>query len=214
MFETTLGPRTLSGDEAILIREAVELLTDGIRAESELDVALNLGCGPFDALSPKQKLWCTHRVARSLLIEDEPCLPKVALYEATCGAAIVNLEGMVEVELQIQQDESDPEAVQTGLRTLVAAAAKQVEPEAVWPDPECVLIDEWEMALQRIQHQIIPDEDWRMEVMHLDGDPEQVQKIKEFQGIDPGYFLTIAPDDDDIDWQSLLDEIHSMCRNT
>lgn len=175
------------------------MFTDAILAEKDLNVPLDLGCGPFDALTPEQKLWCTLEVAKCVLIKDEADLPNTAMHESTYGALMAYLRTMIEVELDCQNEEVDAKSVVLDVREMVADAAEQLEPETNFPSPECVLIDEWELVIERLQYEVIPDEDWRTESMHLDEDPEVVRVLRNALGIDHEYFVHVAPDSDDID---------------
>lgn len=213
MSESRPEKRTLVGAHAALFRELLGVFTDGILAEKELDVPLDLGCGPFDALTPEQKLWCTLEVSKCLLVEDEVDLPNTAMHESTYGALMAYLKVMIELELVHQSEEMDAKSVVSTFRELVVAAAEQVESETNFPSPECVLFDEWELVVDRLQYEVIPDEDWMAESMHLDGDPEEIRKLRKNLGIDDEYFVHVAPDSDDIDVSETCRQLRKLAGN-
>jgi hypothetical protein len=142
--------------------------------------------------------------------KGEPWFRRASIFESTCGALFAYLKQWIEHELDCQSDEVDPELVSTSLRELVARAAEQVDPDTSWPSAECVPFEEWELAIDRLQIEVLPDEDWRLEELFLDADPEKVREIKAFHGIEEDYFVQVAPDSDDIQFDDLLNELHHL----
>ena len=204
MFSTVNGVRIATGAEAELIRQTAAVLADAIRAEKEIDVPIPTDINVFSSLSPDQKMYCLRVVTEALLVPEIEPPPKVALYEGTVAAIYEQLSRNLEDELYRQTEEQDAKAVDTFNRKLLSDAATQLEPDQVWPHPECVLEEEWDQVITSVQFSVLGDYDWEMEVDFLDMKPQEAKMKKTMLGIDNDYYVAIPPDDAELDPESDL----------
>ncbi len=141
MWHTSRGDRTLHGDEATLVREAIDTMIDGllVHLDDELDqsdpletetaVICESGVALYDACTPSQRIGLLHDVARHLLAETEEILPLSATLEATIAAIFVDIRDHVAIEINFPQNEDGVVAVERpGWRHLVASAYRSLVP--------------------------------------------------------------------------------------
>lgn len=141
MWHTSRGDRTLDGDEATLVREAIDTMIDGllIHLDDELDPSgpvetetaaiCESGVALYDACTPCQRIGLLHDVARHLLAEPEKTLPLSAMLEATIAAIFVEIRDHVAIEINFPQNEDGVASVdRPGWRHLVASAYRSLVP--------------------------------------------------------------------------------------
>ena len=197
MWNTADGIRTLVGAEAILVRSTIHELVDEISTSRMDDHGAEVGIGLFDRLSWQQQLAMLRKVARGLLLQNEPVPEKSsALVDASTGAIYRKMLMGLEMEVEIQQDSSESHENDTIRREEVVAALNQRRPGHNWPHSECVVMDQWETAVFEIQSWVLADEDWVMDDLIADQPPSQSDEIKSLLGIDADYLVDIPPDVD------------------
>lgn len=197
MWNTPDGMRTLDGAEAILVRSTIHELVDEICTSRLYDHGAVVGIGLFDRLSWQQQLAMLRKVARGLLLRDEPVPEKSsALVDAATGAIYRQMLKGLEMEVELQQDSQESHEDDTIRREEVVAALNQRRPGHNWPHSECVVMDEWETAVFEIQSWVLADEDWVMDDLIADQPPSKSDEIKSLLGIDTDYLIDIPPDVD------------------
>lgn len=197
MWNTTQGQRVLQQSEAKVFKDAALDLVDAIRAEADLDNKVTLDIAVFDNLAWQQKLSMLLRVVRPLLVESCPPPSSSALCEGTVGAVFAHLLEGVEIEIDVQQTSTSSSEGDTDRRISIVQALTQVSPDQRWPDPECVVLEEWELAVSHLQLQVLPDEDWKFADMTLEMPPERANELRAAMGIDSNYSCDIPADIDD-----------------
>jgi hypothetical protein len=197
MWNTSDGLRTLTGMEAQLIRDTAGELVDAIRAEKDYGEPVELGIPTFDQLSWQQKMVMLLHVLKPLLIEAVPSPPRSALNDATVAAIYAQMETGVESEIYFQQTTAQSEEGDTDRRRQIIEAIEEHGSELNWPDPECVVMDEWELAIAEVKSWVLPDEDYQMDGLTLDAPPEKSHELKRIMGISQDYFTTVPPDSTD-----------------
>ena len=222
MWKTTEGIRTLAGAEAANLRETIGELVDAIRAakldeelkmkpkgESAVDnevamageVELNslsatTGISLFDQLMWQQQLAMLLEVATPLLDPSLSPPQPSALMDATVAAIYAQMQIGVEYEIEMQQSSNDAFDGDTIRRQGIVAALREWRADYSCPDPECVVTDEWELAIAALRDRVLADEDWNLNELVLDLSPDVVDKLKAFTGVARDYFVDVPPDPD------------------
>lgn len=194
MWNTPRGTRILVDAEAVVLCNTIGELIDAIRAEQAQDEAAAVGIGLFDHLSWQQQLAMLLKVARPLLDQSIPAPEKSALMDATVAAIYAQMLIGVEYEIEMQQSSADSTDTDTIRRQEIVTALRQSTDDLDLPDPECVVIEEWELAIEILQDQVLFDEDFKMYDLAIDLPPDQATNLKAIAGIDSDYFVDIPPD--------------------
>ena len=194
MWNTSHGLRTLMDMEARLIRDTAWELVDAIRAEKDYVVAAEFGIPSFYQLTWQQKMVMLLQVLKPLLIEAVPAPTRTALNDATVAAIYAQMETSVESEIYMQQTTTQSEEGDTDRRCQIVEAIQEQGTERNWPDPECVVMDEWELAVAEVKSWVLPDEDYQMDGLTLDLPQEKSRELKQMMGIRQGYFRAVPPD--------------------
>lgn len=197
MWNTTQGERVLRGAEAVVFRSTVAELIDAIRAERELDVAINFTIPVFDNLQWQQKLAMLWQVAAPLLTPSTPEPKPSAIRDATVGAVFAQMLNGVQTEIECQQFSAASYDDDANRRVEVAAALNELMPDDNWPDAECVVVESWELGIDVLQNRVLFDEDWQFDSMTLDIPPDHADELRAGMGIDRDYFCAIPPDVDE-----------------
>ena len=162
MWNTTKGTRVLTGAEAVVLRNTIGELIDAIRAEQVQDESARLGVGLFDQLSWQQQFAKLLKVARPLLDRATPAPQNSALMDATVGAIYAQMLIGVECEIEMQQSSVDSTDSDTIRRQEIVAALRESNDDLNLPDPECAVVEEWNLAIEILKDQVLFDEDWKM----------------------------------------------------
>jgi hypothetical protein len=197
MWHTPKGNRTLKGAEARLIREAIGCFADEI---AEIDEAATVGVRLFDRLEWRQKIALLAEVAKALL-DDAPPPKLTAINEATVAAIYRHIRISIEVEI----DGDVPEDRDARFwRRLVLAAIREVDVGPPSPDSEVELpaenhddLDEWHPIMDALESFVLHDDDWDMDDLFMDADPELSRARKDRLSIEDDYFTAIPPDPSD-----------------
>ncbi len=222
MWKTTEGIRTLTGAEAENLCETIGELVDAIRAvkldeefskksngkstiagddaltgDAEMNpLSATTGVGLFDQLAWQQQLAMLLKVARPLLDPSLPPPQPSALMDATVAAIYAQMLIGVEYEIEMQQTSHESFDGDTIRRQGIAAALNEWRADPVWPDPECVVMDEWDWAIGALRDRILADEDWNLNELVLDAPPDAVDNLKALTGVARDYFVDVPPDPD------------------
>lgn len=190
MWNTSCGCRTLSTSEWAVFAAGLDMLWSMIEDDMEngdetplTDVAV------FESHSNKQKLLILAELADALQLKDVPAPTLVAYNEAAFQAVIEMFRGMLHQEMNSEFAES------TMLREMLfkAEGAKSRLPlsrEELLKIPQ----SEWDCKLEGYSEKIQWDSDFEMADQFLDMPPQEARKKMQLMGIDPEYFLTIAPE--------------------
>ncbi len=190
MWSTPDGERILQGAEAKLFREALAMIVDMVREDTE--GCLEFSAPPFDKLRPNQKLAVLAEVGSALLQENQPMPRLTAVREAAVGAVYEAIMMIVEMEI----DQSAEERTSPTWRELVLTACQEQGIDE-FLDPVSEEIDEWGMLISCLTDAVLWDEDWRDSESLMDADPKAGQAVKELLGIDEDYYVALPPDPTD-----------------
>lgn len=209
MWDTTDGVRILQGAESTLVRNTIHELVDVIRAAKADDESARVGVMLFDELSWEQQLAMLLRVAKQLFDPFLPPPPKSALMDATVAAIYAQMRIGIEIEIDFQQSATEIDGNDTARRQEIVNALIERYPDRDWLDAECVVADEWDLAVDVLRNWVLADEDWNLQNLSIDLDPENANLFKASLGIDRDYFIDIPPDGDErpprIVWADLIE---------
>ena len=213
MWHTSRGDRTLCGEEAVLVRTAIDSMVDAlmIHIDDDLEDAAAVcesGIAAYDAYSPTQRIGLLHHVAQHLLTETESALPLSAALDATVAAIYVDIRDQVAIEidfLSIQVDDDRDDAAPTWRQMVLAAFKEVFRPphgnNGVWdamceelPDEFCQDIRRWEPLVNALADAILWDRDYEMADSFMDVDPGVSHHRRRLLGINEDYFTSVAPD--------------------
>ncbi|MDB4654591.1 hypothetical protein OAE40_02305 [Rubripirellula sp.] len=206
MWHTSRGDRTLQGDEATLVREAIDTMVDVLSLHIDDDpgggVICESGIAVFDQLAPSQRIALLHDAATHLLtdIGDAPRLS--APLEATVAAIFKDVRDHVAIEVSFPQSTEHARWVERpGWRHLVASAFHSVtisegdfEYLEELPLEASSDLHQWERVIDYLADAVLWDRDFEFSGTFLDMDPEILRERRRILGIDDDYFTQIAPD--------------------
>lgn len=206
MWHTSRGDRTLQGDEATLVREAIDTMVDVLSLHIDDDLAGGLICesgiAVFDQLTPSQRIALLHDAATHLLtdVEDAPRLS--APLEATVAAIFKEVRDHVAIEVDFPQSTEHARWVERpGWRHLVASAFHTVTiSEGDFEYLEDLPLEasgdmhQWDCVIDYLADAILWDRDFDFSGAFLDMDPEILRERRQSLGIDEDYFTRIPPD--------------------
>ncbi len=190
MWWTPDGQRVLQGAEGRLFREALAMIVDMVRDDTE--GCLEFSAPPFDKLQPNQKLAVLAEVESALLQENQPMPKLTAVREAAVGAVYEAIMLIVEMEI----DQPAEERTSPTWRELVLTACQEQGIDELL-DPTSEEIDEWSTLISCLTDAVLWDEDWRDSESLLDADPKASRAVKKLLGIDEDYYIAVPPDPTD-----------------
>jgi hypothetical protein len=195
MWQTSIGTRTLAGSEAELFRQLLGYVYYQISVTRQPpDEPFESGVSLFDRLEVPQQLALLAEVGHALLQRGQPAPKLTSLREGTVGVLYEQLRWCVEEEIEREQQDHTPHRY---WRALIVAACRGAEPAdelADLPAPDSDDADAWDLVIESLADRILWDRDWEMEDLFADAIPERGRQLKQFLGIDDGYFRDIAPD--------------------
>ncbi|MGB1706233.1 MAG: hypothetical protein ACPHF4_00230 [Rubripirellula sp.] len=206
MWHTSRGDRTLQGDEATLVREAIDTMVDVLFLHVDDDPAGGIICesgvAVFDQLNPSQRIALLHDVATHLLTDmgDAPRLS--APLEATIAAIFNDVRDHVAIEVDFPQSTEHARWVERpGWRHLVASSFHSVTISAgdfeyleELPLEASSDMQQWERVIDYLADAILWDRDFEFAENFLDMDPDLLRRRRQILGIEDDYFTQIAPD--------------------
>lgn len=104
MWATSLGDRTLMGDEAQLVLNSVAYLHDMITSGVDMGEPYQTEVAMFNALQPTQQMAMLHEVAHGLLDKEVPIVELTAIREATVYAIFLELICLLQIEIDISEN--------------------------------------------------------------------------------------------------------------
>ena len=158
--------------------------------------------------SPEGRAACLRRRAR--LRDDVQSPPLNGLNEATVGVIYTGILHAIEFEIDCE-DEHEPE-FRYYWRKLVLAASHLDE----WPSdepppgPECCDRDEWDCLVWGLAESVLWDDDWLDDGFIMDVDPETAAYRKDKLGITEEYYLAIAPDPTEADFEQAREALRQL----
>lgn len=195
MWWTPDGDRVLQGAEWELFRQGLACLLDSVEESFNDPGALATGVAVFDSLQPSQQLAMLALVGEALKDSTIPAPELTAHTEGAVAAVYRHTSLMIEFEIGRENDPSDEDSP-TFWRELVLAAANQDDED--WEEPlpgvRCDDMGEWNFVLDCVSDRIFWDADYEMDKTFLDAPPQRCRAVMEQMGIDPDYFLAVAPD--------------------
>jgi hypothetical protein len=223
MWHTSRGDRTLRGQEAALIRAAIDTMIDALmdHVDDEFEDAsaatgYDSGIAVYDAFSPSQQIGLLYDVAKHLLTDTKTTLELSAPLEATVAAIFVEARDQVAIEIDFHscrpRRESEPtwrEMVLAAYRSVFADATEEADAignsaspdelteddsHAKLPDRLCSDIHVWERLVDGLTDAILWDRDFEMSESFLDVDPGVSHHRRRLLGISEDYFSSVAPD--------------------
>ena len=206
MWHTSRGDRTLQGDEATLVREAIDTMVDVLTLHIDDDPAGGVLCesgnAVFDQLTPSQRIALLHDAATHLLTDTGAAPRLSALLEATVAAIFKDIRDHVAIEVGFPQSTGHARWVERpGWRHLVASAfhsftISEGDFESLEELPLEASSDlrQWERVIDYLADAILWDRDFELTGKFLDMDPEIMRERRNILGIDDDYFTQIAPD--------------------
>ncbi len=206
MWHTSRGDRILHGDEATLVREAIDTMVDVLLLHVDDELAGGIVCETgvhvFDQFTPAQRIALLHEVAKYLLTDAGETLRLSAALEATVAAVFVDIRDHVAIEVDFPQATHHPRWIERpGWRHLVASAFHVVtELEGDFKAREELPLEasgdikQWELVIDYLADSILWDRDFEISGDFLDEDPEISRERRQLLGIEDDYFTQIAPD--------------------
>ncbi len=224
MWHTSRGDRTLRGEEAALISNAIDSMIDAllIHVDDEIDddeiddggAVCESGVAIYDQFTPSQRIGLLHDVAKHLLTETETTLPLSAALESAVAAIFVDIRDQVAIEIDFLPNPSGDEREDKPTwrqRVLAAYAAIARVPEGeddIWderddwdgdeseelPSESCRDLRRWEYLVESLADAILWDRDYEMAESFLDVDPGVSHQRRRLLGIGDDYFTSVAPD--------------------
>ena len=223
MWNTTLGCRVLKDAEARFVCDAAHRLIDEIRVwmpeegeVGEVGEKMEIGISLFDRMTPEQQIVMIDRVIGFLIDPTLASPPRTALLDATVAAMYACAYNDIEHEIDTQQTTSTTEDGDTDGRQTIVEALLETKtafdgPAMAYPDPECVVAETWDLAIDCLRDRVLADEDWQMDDQTLDLPPKKSKELKELCGIDRGYFTDVPPEVTRADarnaWANLIERI-------
>jgi hypothetical protein len=205
MWHTPKGQRVLNGAEAALIRASLECVVDLVEAESEGDEPWQFDIRLFDQLGWSHKLALLAKVGGALLIDTVAPVELNGINEAAVAVLYRNINEQVVIEVDSHDDSAQFDGTPCVYwRTLVRDAWMAVEGNAMqtteefqFPVCEGRDLEDWEILVEVLQDQVLWDEDWEMDDLFMDVDPELSSLRKNKLGISADYYTAIVPEPDE-----------------
>ena len=231
MWHTSRGDRTLRGDEAALVRMAIESMIDDLlifldqEAENQqlgadVFVSSESGVTVYDVLTVSQRIAVLHDVAKYLLTDTDQVLSLSAELEAAVAAIFVEIRDNVAIEIDFPTIDRDRKP---SWRSLVSAAYRSLFLETTngmsdratdedLPLPSDPDLHRWEFLIEALSDAILWDRDFEMADSFLDDDPRVSQNRRRLLGIDDDYFTSITPDPDGEDVYRIVSRTREIVR--
>lgn len=209
-WHTQCGDRTLTGAEAVLIRETlayvVDMVEDDITAEAD---PWEFGVAAFDCLEPPARLAMLAEVGWHLLRDTESYLELTALNEATVAVFFKAIGQGLEFEVECH-NEFELQA-SFGWRRLLLDAVKEGSDLSDLPSVDCRDMSEWQFIIETLSDWILWDHDFASGEYFLDTSPEHAGMMREQFGIDDDYYRAIPPDPKESDLPAIRAKLKQLC---
>ncbi|AGA26051.1 hypothetical protein [Singulisphaera acidiphila] len=216
MWRTEKGVRTLKVAEWELFREGIDLLWDAIEESFDFAGDFETGVAIFDRLQPNQQIAMLLLVGKALRDKSEPAPDLTAMTEGTVAAVFEHLRREVGVEIDVEDDvrREGPESADdiTRLRRRILTAYRKCRDFTGFKPPTETSRDKepWEFMLDCFAYRILWDDDYKAGAFFLDAEPAKGRAKMEMLGIDPDYFIDIAPDPTDEELESTREQLREL----
>ncbi|QDT62152.1 hypothetical protein SV7mr_46990 [Stieleria bergensis] len=231
-WETPYGDRSLTGEEAILVRQSIAVMVEELAncRETEED-PWEYGVEMFDVLSWQQQLALINDLARALLQDTLDVVARTGVADA--GVAAIYHNVYQQIELEIELEPFTPIPMRHRWRQFVLNAYRDneydevIERETRIPaydaetgevvsdfdvDVNCTDPDSWNWLIDSLADRVLCDRDYEMVNVLIDAPPEDAKVMREALGIDADYYIAIAPDPSDQQIDVLFDSLMEMTR--
>lgn len=228
MWHTSRGDRTLRGDEALLVRCAINNMIDGltIHIDDEIDdvaIGSETGVAVYDACSLSQRVGLLHEVAKYLLTDTDSAVRLSAPLEATIAAIFVDVRDQVAIEIEflppLLESDSEPTWRQMVLDAYRSTLAPECGENEVWreileqlPSADCRDMREWQALIDSLADAILWDRDFELADHFLDAEPGFSRAQRQLLGISDDYFTRIAPDPRTSEVRRLVSQTRNIVR--
>jgi hypothetical protein len=138
------------------------------------------------------------QVATFLLTDTTTPIELTAVNEATIGVIFEHVRQ--EIVCEIEDDESITRWRQLALSAYLADVPESEEPvssgEDDWtpPSPTSCNWDQWDDVVESLADRILWDRDYELGELFMDVPPANSRLMKQSLGIEPDYFVAVAPD--------------------
>jgi len=201
MWNTSTGKRTLQGAEAALVAEGLLTLIDDSSVWEFEDYPM--GIKAYDDLTPGQQVSALRTIADGLFVGDVKPIKHTAALEGAIATVFRQIEDRLEVELEDEEFGCD-------WRTLVIAARQGAGAEEILP-LDCTDNDAWQFEIEKMEDDILWDNDFDTSNLFMDLPPEQADQFRELMGIPDYYVLTIPEDLTPKQMEATIAEIRKQC---
>lgn len=193
MWRTPLGDRTLVGAEYQLFRELLGYVYDQLDViHAHPDAPYRVGIVPFDRLQQPQQLAVLFEVAAALLTAETPAPELTAVREATVSVLLQELR--IGIEIEIDSEEYRDVAGPTWRELLLAVFLEDGEESDELPDLTSSEIEEWDYLIDAAASRILWDQDWDLEDLIVDSDPDKAAMQRKIMRISDNYFQDVPPE--------------------
>ncbi len=208
MWHMQDGKRVLYPAEWELIRYAAHSLLTMLDEDKKLGKrGRKLGVRAFDRLSYQQKTYLLWQVLHAAAKDSQvPELPLTSVNESVIGALFKILHESLSFELSLRYPEK-VEALSRTRRLILAAAVESNDPISDLPSLESTDFEQWRMVLDEIEERILWDADYEMEDAFMDLPPEQAQLKRDMFGIDDDYFVAVAPEPSEAEYEAARNQL-------
>ena len=204
------GDRTLTGAEAVLIRETLAYVVDMVEEDiTESADPWEFGVAAFDRLEPSARLAMLAEVGWALLRDTESYPELTALNEATVAVLFNAIEQGLEFEIDCH-NENELEARFSWRRVLLDAITEGNDLSDL-PSVDCRDMSEWQFIIETLSDWILWDHDFASGEYFLDTPPEQADMMRERFGIDDDYYRAIPPDPKECDLPAIRATLKELC---
>lgn len=187
MWDTPSGVRTLTGVEALPVRDAIGWMVDMIHEEasgyadsSYSNVAL------FDGLTWTQRLAVLDEVSAALLLPSSEVANCSAVHEATVGAIFSTMGILIEGEICNGTGLGIRRAVRDAYRGCFDPCTD--DSEVLPAKLGDVRLDRWEYVIEMLACRVLHDRDYALADRVLDLEPEKAELFRQLMGIDDSYY--------------------------
>ena len=204
------GDRTLTGAEAVLIRETLAYVVDMV--EEDITASADpweFGVAAFDCLEPPARLAMLAEVGWHLLRDTESYPELTALNEATVAVLFNAIEQGLEFEIDCH-NENELEASFSWRRLVLDAVAESSDVSDL-PSVDCRDMSEWQFIIETLSDWILWDHDFASGEFFLDTSPEHAGMMREQFGIDDDYYRAIPPDPGESELPAIRATLKQLC---
>lgn len=219
MWHTPEGKRTFTGPYALVLAYGLKAMHEQLEYCYEVDEDDHeFGYRAFATLTLEQKVWALHKIAFGLLDKKTPIAPLVAYLEAGVATIFHELIGCVEVEIDFAKEDGEAEDWHFNTRRAILTVHEKEsrnDPPFVEDDEEplrleCDDIEQWKMAVEYLEDEVLWDADYEMEST-ADMPPEHDAAFKQEMGIADSYYNAIPNDPHSPQAIKLLKEVEKLC---